>query len=424
MNRFLLLFLLLPVALRSQVVISGNCSDAGTGRGIPWVHVKVGERYTYTDRNGNFTLNSALSSGTVSFSNMTYDFAEQHFSGSPGDTVVVSLLLRKRTFQLRAVTVRPSSLPDTVVWSKIWMIRDFCFHYDSLLLLTWERSPDKCMLRLTDEQGRESAAIPVKDVPLGFFTDISGTSYLECKEHTYRIDVWRGALFLQEMDEYKYYGSIRPLVGLSPQQLFASTWRYHKPEFAYLHVDRDLLRQDTLMEICDKHLSDLYYSEYDFLSFKNKTEVKRRCRRTGEDQYELAAMMTGFTRSLWWRPLYSPFFMEDTTALIFDHYRDSLFRFDASGRKIHRAYMEFHKPKEYKKKMVQDEINGQLYAIYFKNGISRLLPIHPQTAEAGTPLPLSYRYAEKIKVRNGKVFYLYRPFESSQNMFLYSERLQ
>jgi hypothetical protein len=80
--------------------------------------------------------------------------------------------------------------------------------------------------------------------------------------------------------------------------------------------------------------------------------------------------------------------------------------------------MKFHEDKSYQKQLIQDETTGEVYAFYLRLGVSWLKNLSKNSAEE---FRLTHRYVEKIRIKNHQVFYLYRPFESSQNTFLYSE---
>ena len=327
------------------------------------------------------------------------------------------------TRELQEVTIRETRKPDTVVSSPVWMIRDYHFRGDSLYLLTWEKNPDKCMLRLFNRAGKELAARKLNDTPLGFFKDVYDIIYLECKAETYRIEASAGAIQLQTIDERFFNAAIRPTVAATDDHFFISSFHPYRPDFAFLHSDRKSHLTDTLLEVRDQHLYDLYYSEYKFLPFKTQCAIKRQSRETGRSKYEIAAEVSGFTQSLWWRKLYSPLMKCDSAVYIFDHYRDSLFCFNTTGELQSQQAMVFHKDKTYKQEIVQDEFTKELYSLHFRGGKYSLSPINLATAQEGEPMQLHYRYVENIRVRNGKVFYMYRPFESSQNTFLYSELL-
>ena len=46
-----------------------------------------------------------------------------------------------------------------------------------------------------------------------------------------------------------------------------------------------------------------------------------------------------------------------------------------------------------------------------------------RTGLIGKTTKLKFRFIENIKIEKGYVYYIYRPFESSQKRFLYKEKL-
>jgi hypothetical protein len=335
--------------------------------------------------------------------------------------------LRKKpitwTHELHEVVIKDVRKPDTIVASPLWMIRDFHFSGDSLLLLSWEKNPDKCSLRVYSRAGKELAVQAVNDVPLGFFKDVYQQLYLECKAATYRLNFYAGGIYFQAMDEAFFYNAIRPTVAATPDYFFVSSYHPRRPEFAFMRSNRLHPGNDTLLEVRDEHLADLYYAEYKFLPFKTQCALKRKSRETGLSKYELAAEFTGFTQSLWWHPLYSPLLRNDSSLMIFDHYRDSLFCYSENGALERSVPLRFHKDKSYKKEIIQDEVTKELYALHFRAGKYSIAPIRLTDASEGPAFPLHYRYVEHIRIRNAKVYYIYRPFESLQNTFIYSEEI-
>ena len=303
--------------------------------------------------------------------------------------------------------------PDTIVSSPVWMIKDYAFWGDSIWLLTWDKRPDRCELRLFDQKNQELKVFHPNDEAERFFKDAAGEIYLECKSRVFRVSNHA----LSEIRADDFYSGIRRVPVMNDSAMVYSTWRHDRPEFAYLKLDRKG-NYDTILTVQDKHLRDLYYAEFKFLSFKDQTEINRRCRRTGEDKYDIAAAYTGFTRSIWWHPLYSPMMKQNEQFEVFEHYRDSLVVFDDQLNRANQTNMQFHEDKTYRKQLIQDETTGDVYALYLRHGVSWLINLSKNDAEE---FRLTHRYVEKIQIKNQEVYYLYRPFESSQNTFLYRE---
>ena len=318
--------------------------------------------------------------------------------------------------QLKPFEVVASMRPDTVISSEHWMIRDFEFQGENILVLTWNKNPNKCVLRKINTEHREIDSLPLTEIPYAFFRDVFDQVYLITQKHVYFIE--NNSLTLYKIKEDFFFGRIYPIAERVDSSLFFSTYNRKKPDFIYLNS-----KSDTLHEIRNKHLYDLYYSEYTFLPFHMKTEIKRRCSRSGESKYDVAAELTGFTNSLWWEDLYSPMFASSDTVFIADHYRDSLFLYDKSGKFLLAYPMNFHKEKGYEKEILRDYTSGEWFARYSINGRTHLKPVGRQAEITGESIKLHYRYIDKVKVHNGKAWYLYRPFESRQNSFLYAESI-
>jgi hypothetical protein len=84
-----------------------------------------------------------------------------------------------------------------------------------------------------------------------------------------------------------------------------------------------------------------------------------------------------------------------------------------------------YQPKKtgWQKQLIQDNVTGVIYAQYEKDGNMYLGIVDVKTGEINEKVKLNYKYVEKIRVHNNKVFYVYRPFESMQRRFLYKEKL-
>lgn len=327
----------------------------------------------------------------------------------------------KMRAELREFEITAKIHPDTIVSSEVWMIKDFAFLNDDIYILTWEKRPEKCVLRRINQAGRELYSQELDGDVYGFYNDVFNQLFVELKDRTLLIQSATYGFKTFQVDEQVYYKTIRPTVAKSDAYFFGSTWHPEKPDFAYVFGNKTFL--DTLMEIRDEHLYDLYYSEYRFLPFQTQCAIKRQCRETGQNKYELAAQVSGFTHSLWWRKLYSPLIKMQDSIYVADHYSDSLFVYDDCGIRVRSHSIDFHKEKGYGKEMMLDEFTNTWYARYLRNGKTKLVQLDRNGVQISEPFELSYRYVEKVKLHQGRAYYLYRPFESSQNTFLYSEVL-
>jgi len=325
---------------------------------------------------------------------------------------------------LKEVSITPNPRPDTVSGSKQWMIFDFAFCEKGILLLTYTKNEKNCALQLLkDNNDLELISNQIKE-PLAFYEAAQKSIFLETKNEVLEVSFNGNTIELIPFKKDLFYNMVRPMKGMNACAYYMNNWSPNTPEFSYLRIDRNTKQIDTLGNIRNQYLYDQYYSEYKFLSFKDRCEINRRARLTGEDKYELAVKFTGFTHSFWWKPLYSPLFMRKDTALVFDHYQHQIQKYTCSSELVKSQQFDFHKKKEYKQILLQDYFDETLFALFLKNGKTTLSKVNTENGDLAQSFVLFYKYVSKVKIKNGVAYYLYRPYESSQNTFLYAEVLR
>ena len=73
--------------------------------------------------------------------------------------------------------------------------------------------------------------------------------------------------------------------------------------------------------------------------------------------------------------------------------------------------------------MLKDDVENEIYAVYDKNGHKYIKLIDHHNGKDKGKYKLIFHSADKVKVRDGYIYYVYRPFESVREKFLYRERI-
>lgn len=329
----------------------------------------------------------------------------------PGEVKeVYRIALEAVSTPLREVEVNAENRPDTLIASPVWMVSDFAFWGDGMVILSWTRNREHVHIRWFSPEGKERCAQAIPGNTIGFHEAPGGEIYIEGREHIYRVqDCW-----LQAIETEVYLSTLRRLVAITDTQYVFSTWTARSPEFAYIRWAKSTTKIDTLHAVRDLWQFQQYYSEYTFLPFATKCEINRRCRRSGEDRYVVAAEMTGFTQTMWWKPLYAPLQHWGNQIRIFDPYRSAVLQWSAMDYRS--DTLPILKSPDFKGEIVFDPVDGAAWALLHKAGRTHIYNIDSNFSQ-----PLYYRYTENVKVHDGAIYYLYRPFESSQNTYLYRE---
>ena len=80
--------------------------------------------------------------------------------------------------------------------------------------------------------------------------------------------------------------------------------------------------------------------------------------------------------------------------------------------------------KEWKNVMLKDDIENNIFAVYDKNGHKYIKEISEISGKEKGKYTLKFHSAEKLKIHNGYAYYIYRPFESTQEKFFYRELIK
>ena len=68
-----------------------------------------------------------------------------------------------------------------------------------------------------------------------------------------------------------------------------------------------------------------------------------------------------------------------------------------------------------------DKATNRAFALFSKSGRYSIREINLKDGSVGPKIDITWKYPEKVSIQNGFVYYLYRPFESPQNTYLYKE---
>lgn len=434
---FVFLLLLLcaftSAAQPRSLYITGFVTDSETKKPVIDAAVKVvnGTSGTYTDKLGFYFFQTERRSLAIEVSKVGYATETRRITvaqlNALGDTIALDIKL-KPGIDLGEVTISATPKADTVFGTHRFSIMDFEFHRDKFIFLTKDKSGWKVML--AGENTKEIANVPIPreaGEPLDLYKDFLGHVNVICKDYIYRVMLKENdRLVLGSLPVEDFNNMIRPCIDTVRMKIFFSNYSPAYPSFTYYAYSRTDSSKKEIRSIIDKPLQELHDFEYDFMKPRDKLTARKIAQELKADKRDVAAAMTGFGHSKYFTPLYAPLFIRRDTILIFDHYSNALFKYDPSGNLLDSLHIDYHKPKnwkEWERQLVEDESNGDIYALYMKGAYYYLKKIDLTTGRISGTYKLTQTYVEHIHVRNGYVYYIYRPFESMQKKFLYKERI-
>ncbi len=432
LNTYLtLLFLMIASFAKSNesIIIYGKINDATTGKPLSSVsiHIQNSTYNTITDKSGNYRLLvPSKKHVSIIYNLLSYETRVKELDLSE-DSINVSLSLTPLYNEITGVSVYAKTKPDTLLGSPNYSVYDFDFYEENYILLTAAKSLKAAELKLSDGKGKiiTTYAIPKEGGEAKeFYHDYMGYTNLVCENFIYRINMYHDRFVLIPLAVEDVNSFIKPILDtINGKIIYTDYWKDY-PLFNYFSFnEKDSLRKQ-LISIEDKELMHAYNFEYYSLKPRDKLEARRMAMDMNVDKRIIASLMSGFTKSMFYEPLFAPLYVIKDTICVFDHYKNQLFHLNKEGIKTDSFAISYNHPKnwkEWKNIMLKDDIENSIYAVYEKNGHKYIKQISLQNGKENGKYTLQFHSADKLKIHNGYAYYIYRPFESTQQKFFYRE---
>jgi len=433
---FIFLFILWGITAHAQietVVVSGKVIDANLNNGIEGVVIRVSNApfATSSNKKGEFTFTLPKKEVyKLIASHLSYQSFIKELRVKDQDTIRVSILLQQKSNLIDTISIYAVNKPETLVGKSNYSIFDFDFYEDKLILLTAQSSLTKAQIQLSTYNGKIISSF---DLPKQageakhFFHDYEGYTDVICKDSVFRLDVLNTELMVMPVHQKDFSQYIEPISDTANSHFyFHDNWAKY-PLFNYYYLKSNDSLNHILSTITNSDLMKLYNLEYYYLPSRMQLEARRIAQYYKTDKRIVAALMSGFTQSMFYEPLYAPIFILKDTICIFNHHNDFLYHYNNKNKLIDSVSISYHHPKnwrEWKKQLFVDEVANKVYAFFSKDNHHYLKQIDHQTGKEISTYKLKHHSAEKIKIKDGYVYYVYRPFDSTQERFLYRERIE
>lgn len=421
-------------AVHAQTVVKVIATDRANRDPIGQVPVSFQSKRSgpseifYTNKKGEVLLK--VPSGDTIFITCDHTaFAEDTrriiTKGTLKDTIKVLFSLNFTT-TFNEFIVYPAGTPQTVFKSDRVSVDDFEFLPDGrLILLTYARNKRKGT-ELSLYNGEQI----ISDLSIGesgneLIRDYRGNPHVVTEKHIYGISASGPKVSIGTLDKKYYMTYIAPIVDTTVSKHFFSNFNPDYPAFEYYSFGVEDSAYRKIAKIEDELMMELYRSEYKWVDIRTKLWAKQLENETGIDK-EIWVGANYFTQSIYYKELYAPLFEKNDTLYLFDHYKNRLYHYDKTGELIDSVPIFHHlraKQNGWKKKLIQDQLTGEVYAIYEKTGQVNLVRIDLRTGEMKETIPVFHKYVDKILIRANLVYYTYRPFETAQKKYLYYEKL-
>lgn len=439
MKLFFLLFsffLSFQLVAQDSTVVQFHLVDKKSGDPIQnvsgTISINNGKQFIITShQRGLITINCREKDKiNARFAHAIYDSKEIDIAANTptnDDTIHVTVLFVSARIQyVNEVYVKPVGVPYIVYESERLSVADFEIKKDGkMILLTYPKRLKKGSELLLYDGSKVQNSFQVPGVAQELVRDYRGNPHIVCEENIFGIYLKEEQLQIARLDKDYFIKYVMPVVDTNKTKMYFSNFNPLYPAFDYYMYDQQDSSFNVVASIKDELMMELYRSEYKWVDVRTKIWAKYKELETGIDA-EVWVGANYFTQSIYYKELYAPLFKRNDSLFLFDYYKDQLITFDYLGNRLDSVSIYHHyRPKSsgWKKELIQDQITGQIYARFEKDGICYLGLVDTKTGEIKERVQLEFKYVDKIEVFDNFVYYIYRPYESPQKKFLYKEQL-
>lgn len=442
-----------PALLAASVVLAGGSVhgqgglrtilvlDSADGTPVAEVAVAVdGKPQGTTRANGELQLREMPGShAVVRFAHVSYRTLDLPASAIPAGHALWVVKLAARNRQLGEVAVgrpRPEVVfrrPDLhaadllINEAGVWVLA-----YDQPRLVRDQDHAGEEILRgvrlvLLDTMFREMASCPVPEDVIGLRQDLRHAAVIEGTRHGFGV-AWtpEGALRLIPFSRDTLQNVVLPWKDSIPGLLLGTLEKRGYPEVAEVAYSPVLDSLWTFCTVTDSFMLGLLRSEYKYLNGPAKVDAMHYADELGVDKELVAAYMSGFDENVWYRPVHAPLFTVGDTVLVFDQVQWRLRKFTLALKEAGEVPLGHGKGEEGRDRtgrVLQDRATRAIHVEYARNGRVWLREVDPVHGTTGPAFTLAQPWPERIQVHAGQVYYIWRPYGSTQKRTVYRERL-
>ncbi|MDX1652461.1 MAG: hypothetical protein R3277_08215 [Brumimicrobium sp.] len=318
--------------------------------------------------------------------------------------------------------------PSVIFGSDSLSVSDFAIiDSETMVLLAYPKRLQKSSELIFYRRDKIELRKEVPGTAQELIKDYQGKIYLKCVDRTYLISEPHN-LRLVPVDLKDLESYVLPILDtLDNNLVYFSNYSEWYPAFDYFMVNKIDTSYTTIRHIEDTEMMEHYRAEYKWADVRTKLWAWDMEAASGIDR-EIWVGANVFTNTIYYQKPYSPMFLRNDELLVFDHYRNLLCRMDAYDcRAIDSVSIDYHhdaRKSGWEGELIQDPVTKKIYTYYDYVGNTTLKEIDPRTGEIVGSFKLFYRYTENIHIYDGKVYYIYRPFESMQKKYLYAEEIE
>lgn len=361
----------------SKPISEANISIKGTNKG------------TYSNKTGQFKITTNKLPLTLTISHIGYVSQQIEVANTYKE---LKIRLVEDIIPLSTVDISANKIKNLVKGQKLYII-DYAVNNDSLLILCYnKRHINEGQVVLMNDSNRILARKSIKHIN-SIEEDFRQQQFIIGKNTAREVAVRNQLIELEKEWKLEEFKKVQESI-----IAYSSPFYYLRQNIA----DNQIVKLFKFNENTQK--LELFKTIEDNAGLERLSDKGR---------LQSAANYTPadarFEEMCFYAPKYIPMIFKDNSFYLFDFVEDKIEVIDTTGSIVTDIAISFHHQKHWKKQILVDKITGNMYAVFEKNGFYNIseIDIEKGVLEEKISIP-HFVYIEKIKVNNGKVYFLYK----------------
>ncbi len=433
----------------ARFLVQGTVSDKESGEPVENVNVTIKgqQKGAITNELGQFKLYVTQLPFTLKFSHISYKSTEKSFDYPPEREIVINL--SKDTKPLDEVIITSQKI-DTIYRDDVYSVLDYELLEDKIVLLIYKARLTRSELLITDLEGNKNQSLPVlPGKPLALFKDCLGNIHIITKTKVYQIHLGNDQIRIYEGEDIAHFRKVMSgcLFSIQNKLYFE---RYGIFDFVkqVTYINTTDSSHHDLALIIDREKADMLQNnpeDYSILSgIERYTSLKDL---TGTDEQvnpnskiRHLEFEERFIQMVYYGSINTPVLKLGDSLCIFNHPNNLIDIYNYNDSLVRRTTIDYHlkdkenvlttlihsftPEKKWLEEVYTDPDLGKLYTLFQNiNGTEDLMEIDVFTGETKFILTIPFPYVQKIKIKNGFVYFIYKGWGETQKKKLFRQKI-
>ena len=409
----LLVLLLCSSYMKAQQNTIVHFLDAATGTPLPHVIIanKYGDKVALSNEDGVADI------ATTFFTQQKYLLAM--YSGYAPDTIragQTKVYLKRLSVTLKEATVNANKVSRLLHLTNEYVV-DYDFVQDEVIAATYSgANGNNAKLFLLDNDGAIHASCKLPDEPLEIFKSCIGVYYCVCLNKFYPIIIDSNTVSLGTARNKEL------LPELKQCELTVNGNSYYRmANKTNFSVTYEMIQHGDSQFIPIAHFEEREVANASFEEWIYILQLLER------GQFNEAARLQ-MQRVRWDKGSFAhidmPLFACTDSLIIFDFFKKNIGYYNLAGKSVGSNPIGFNWKQSQQFQIIKDDVDNKFYVHRYDDKSSQLLEeININTcAPTGDNTKIEKPFAEKIKVHNGKLYYLWQDSYTPSTRQLFTQR--